>query len=135
MRLGNCAVVTTAIARRSSRRAEVIMNDASPTVTCDTDFLNTTPDPRIGAVICGCDFSLSFSKICYASLCLQLNPGCLFLATSEDSFDTFKDRRIPAMTGKRVGWFARRRLPWPIRLILAGQRCCAVSSRQQACRR
>ncbi len=78
---------------------EVLFGDDVPLVQSDDDFMRLRPDPALGAVVCGFDFNLSYSKIAYASLCLQKNPGCLFLATSQDSFDTLTDRRIPAMTG------------------------------------
>ncbi len=81
----------------------MVYGDAIPTVQSDGDFAALTPDPAIGAVVCGFDFNLSFSKIAFACLCLQKNPGCLFLATSQDAFDTLKDRRIPAMTGALLG--------------------------------
>jgi ribonucleotide monophosphatase NagD (HAD superfamily) len=76
-----------------------VFGDSIPVVQSDSDYTALTPDPAIGAVVCGFDFNLSYSKIAYACLCLQKNPGCLFLATSQDSFDTLSDRRIPAMTG------------------------------------
>ena len=41
--------------------------------------------PQIGAVVCGVDPGLSYYKVAYAALCLQHNPGCLFIATNLDA--------------------------------------------------
>jgi len=42
-------------------------------------------DPTVGAVLCGLDTSINYTKYCKAFLHLTSNPSCLFLATNEDS--------------------------------------------------
>lgn len=49
------------------------------------DFSKFTPDPSVGAVLCGLDTSINYTKLSKAFLHLQQNPSCLFLATNEDS--------------------------------------------------
>ena len=48
-------------------------------------FANYTHDPDVGAVLCGLDLSINYTKLCKAFQCLTRNPGCLFLATNGDS--------------------------------------------------
>ncbi|KLO09972.1 2-phosphoglycolate phosphatase [Schizopora paradoxa] len=43
-----------------------------------------SPDPDVGAVLCGLDTSINYTKLSKAFIYLQ-NPSCLFLATNEDS--------------------------------------------------
>lgn len=52
-------------------------------------------DPEIGAVVCGWDLRFDFSRMAYASLCVQHNPGCRLVATNLDQHDRFPDRMIP----------------------------------------
>lgn len=44
-----------------------------------------TPDPTIGAVLCGLDTSITYTKLSKAFIHLNTDPNCLFLATNEDS--------------------------------------------------
>ncbi|KAI8472644.1 MAG: HAD-like domain-containing protein [Monoraphidium minutum] len=53
------------------------------------DWTPIDVDPEIGAVVCGVDPGLSYYKVAYASLCLQNNPGCLFIATNTDACGHF----------------------------------------------
>lgn len=39
----------------------------------------------MGAVLCGLDTSINYTKLSKAFMHLTLNPQCLFLATNEDS--------------------------------------------------
>jgi hypothetical protein len=51
-------------------------------------FAGLQLDPSIGAVVVGWDPGFSYSKLCYASVCLrELPDGCLFVATNLDSAD------------------------------------------------
>lgn len=75
----------------------------APLITSEKDFSHLQVDPEIQAVVVGCDFALSYSKIAYASLCLQKNESCAFVATSRDSFDQLTDRKIPGMTASISG--------------------------------
>lgn len=43
-----------------------------------------TPDPAVGAVLCGLDTSVNYTKLSKAFQYL-LRPGCAFLATNGDS--------------------------------------------------
>ena len=42
-------------------------------------------DPKVGAVLCGLDMNITFTKISKAFQYLTRNPGCQFLATNTDS--------------------------------------------------
>lgn len=42
-------------------------------------------DPEIGAVVVGLDTKITYSKVAYALLHLQSNPGCLLVATNPDN--------------------------------------------------
>ena len=42
-------------------------------------------DPDVGAVLCGLDLAINYTKLCKAFQYLTRNPGCLFLATNGDS--------------------------------------------------
>jgi len=45
---------------------------------------NFIPDPDVGAVVCGLDTSINYTKYCKAYQYLR-NNDCLFIATNEDS--------------------------------------------------
>ena len=61
----------------------------------EATFASTTPNPRIGAVVVGADPSFDFSALAQASLCLELLPDCLFVATNGDDYDVVGQRRLP----------------------------------------
>lgn len=44
-----------------------------------------TEDPSVGAVLCGLDTSINYTKLSKAFNYLIRNPGCAFLATNTDS--------------------------------------------------
>ncbi|PAV17761.1 2-phosphoglycolate phosphatase [Pyrrhoderma noxium] len=44
-----------------------------------------TPDPSIGAVLCGLDMAINYTKLSKAFIHLNTDPSCLFLATNTDS--------------------------------------------------
>ncbi len=44
-----------------------------------------TPDPNVGAVVCGLDTSVNYTKLSKAFQYLLRDPNCAFLATNEDS--------------------------------------------------
>ncbi|KIP03289.1 hypothetical protein PHLGIDRAFT_111085 [Phlebiopsis gigantea 11061_1 CR5-6] len=46
---------------------------------------NWTPDPAVGAVLCGLDVAMNYTKFSKAFNYLLRNPGCEFLATNTDS--------------------------------------------------
>ena len=58
-------------------------------------FATCEPDPRIGAVVVGADPSFSFGALAMASLCLQRNEGCTFVATNDDAYDVVNGRKLP----------------------------------------
>ena len=68
-----------------------------PDITNEATFAQLEVNPTIGAVVVGYDFTWTYSKLAYASLCIQHN-NCPLLVTSRDAFDQLKDRRIPGMT-------------------------------------
>jgi 4-nitrophenyl phosphatase len=48
-------------------------------------FANYTHDPEVGAVLCGLDLAINYTKLCKAFQYLTRNQDCLFLATNGDS--------------------------------------------------
>ncbi|CDO68604.1 hypothetical protein BN946_scf184996.g35 [Trametes cinnabarina] len=46
---------------------------------------NWTPDPAVGAVLCGLDTSINYTKLSKAFNYILRNEGCAFLVTNEDS--------------------------------------------------
>ncbi|KAI0088208.1 2-phosphoglycolate phosphatase [Irpex rosettiformis] len=49
------------------------------------DFGSWKPDPSVGAVLCGLDLSVNYTKLSKAFQYLLKNPECHFLATNGDS--------------------------------------------------
>ncbi|SCV74069.1 BQ2448_6501 [Microbotryum intermedium] len=49
------------------------------------DFSSITPDPEVGAVLCGLDMHLNYKKIAKGCRYLRENEGCHFVATNLDS--------------------------------------------------
>lgn len=66
------------------------------------EFADEPIDSDVQAVIVGCDPSVSYYRLCYASSILQANSRCLFLATNKDLWVSSNERRIPG-TGTFVG--------------------------------
>lgn len=60
-------------------------------------------DPDVGVVIVGYDHHINYYKIQYAQLCLNLNPGCVFLATNLDALAHATDAQEWAAGGAMVG--------------------------------
>ncbi|KAK7683582.1 hypothetical protein QCA50_013420 [Cerrena zonata] len=56
---------------------------------------NFTPDPSVGAVLCGLDTAINYTKLSKAFQYLIRNPGCAFLATNEDSTYPAADGLLP----------------------------------------
>ncbi|KAM5536796.1 hypothetical protein V8D89_009514 [Ganoderma adspersum] len=54
-----------------------------------------TPDPSVGAVVCGLDISVNYTKLSKAFNYLTRNPGCRFLVTNEDSTYPTADGLLP----------------------------------------
>ena len=46
---------------------------------------NFTLDTKVGAVLCGLDMNINYTKLAKAFQYLTRNPGCQFLATNQDS--------------------------------------------------
>lgn len=63
---------------------------------------------QIGAVVVGVDPHISYYKLCYASLCLLQNPGCLFVASNTDSRGHFMPHQEWPGAGSAVGEQAAR---------------------------
>jgi len=57
-----------------------------------SDFRN---DPDVGAVLCGLDLHINYTKLSKAFQYLRLNEGCLFLATNTDSTFPVKGGLLP----------------------------------------
>mmetsp|Transcript_19699 Transcript_19699/g.32125 ORF Transcript_19699/g.32125 Transcript_19699/m.32125 type:complete len:167 (+) Transcript_19699:689-1189(+) len=60
-------------------------------------------DENVGAVICGFDYGINYYKIQYAQLCINENPGCLFIATNLDALTHLTDAQEWAGNGAMVG--------------------------------
>ncbi|KAF7319590.1 4-nitrophenylphosphatase [Mycena chlorophos] len=52
-------------------------------------------DPTVGAVVCGLDTAINYTKLSKAFQYLTRNPGCHFLATNEDSTYPAGDGLLP----------------------------------------
>ncbi|GAB5371976.1 hypothetical protein AAMO2058_001626000 [Amorphochlora amoebiformis] len=60
-------------------------------------------DENVGAVIVGFDYGINYYKIQYAQLCINENPGCLFIATNLDALTHLTDSQEWAGNGAMVG--------------------------------
>lgn len=60
-------------------------------------------DHDVGAVIVGFDRYINYYKIQYAQLCINENPGCLFVATNLDAVTHLTDAQEWAGNGAMVG--------------------------------
>lgn len=60
-------------------------------------------DPDVGAVVVGFDRYVNYYKIQYAQLCINENPGCLFIATNTDAVTHLTDAQEWAGNGSMVG--------------------------------
>eukprot|EP00252_Welwitschia_mirabilis_P024316 TRINITY_DN7173_c0_g1_i1.p1 TRINITY_DN7173_c0_g1~~TRINITY_DN7173_c0_g1_i1.p1 ORF type:complete len:299 (-),score=45.48 TRINITY_DN7173_c0_g1_i1:87-983(-) len=60
-------------------------------------------DKNVGAVVVGFDPYINYYKIQYATLCINENAGCLFIATNCDSVGHFTDAQEWAGGGSMVG--------------------------------
>ncbi|KAA8494047.1 Phosphoglycolate phosphatase 1B, chloroplastic [Porphyridium purpureum] len=60
-------------------------------------------DHDVGAVIVGFDRYVNYYKIQYAQLCINENPGCLFIATNLDAVTHLTDAQEWAGNGSMVG--------------------------------
>ncbi|KAI1792459.1 2-phosphoglycolate phosphatase [Ganoderma leucocontextum] len=54
-----------------------------------------TPDPAVGAVVCGLDIAVNYTKLSKAFNYLIRNDGCQFLVTNEDSTYPTADGLLP----------------------------------------
>lgn len=61
-------------------------------------------DTNVGAVIVGADHNFNYYKLQYAQLCINNNPGCLFIASNEDAVShASQDDQLFAAAGSMVG--------------------------------
>jgi len=60
-------------------------------------------DHDVGAVVVGFDRHINYHKIQYAQLCINENPGCLFIATNLDAVTHLTDAQEWAGNGSMVG--------------------------------
>ena len=60
-------------------------------------------DPDVGAVVVGLDLRINYYKIQYAQLCINQNPGCLFIATNRDATAHITNNQEWAVGGSCVG--------------------------------
>lgn len=60
-------------------------------------------DPDVGAVVVGFDRHFNYYKIQYAQLCINVNPGCKFIATNLDALTHLTDAQEWAGNGSMVG--------------------------------
>eukprot|EP00181_Compsopogon_caeruleus_P002514 CAMPEP_0184686996 /NCGR_PEP_ID=MMETSP0312-20130426/24793_1 /TAXON_ID=31354 /ORGANISM="Compsopogon coeruleus, Strain SAG 36.94" /LENGTH=298 /DNA_ID=CAMNT_0027142657 /DNA_START=173 /DNA_END=1069 /DNA_ORIENTATION=- len=60
-------------------------------------------DHDVGAVVVGFDRHINYYKIQFAQLCINENPGCLFIATNLDAVTHLTDAQEWAGNGSMVG--------------------------------
>eukprot|EP00168_Porphyra_purpurea_P010009 TRINITY_DN245_c0_g1_i6.p2 TRINITY_DN245_c0_g1~~TRINITY_DN245_c0_g1_i6.p2 ORF type:complete len:121 (+),score=40.73 TRINITY_DN245_c0_g1_i6:908-1270(+) len=60
-------------------------------------------DADVGAVVVGFDRHVNYYKMQYAQLCINENPGCLFIATNLDAVTHLTDAQEWAGNGAMVG--------------------------------
>eukprot|EP00468_Gymnochlora_sp_CCMP2014_P003253 CAMPEP_0167764098 /NCGR_PEP_ID=MMETSP0110_2-20121227/13807_1 /TAXON_ID=629695 /ORGANISM="Gymnochlora sp., Strain CCMP2014" /LENGTH=341 /DNA_ID=CAMNT_0007651391 /DNA_START=88 /DNA_END=1113 /DNA_ORIENTATION=+ len=60
-------------------------------------------DENVGAVVVGFDYGINYYKIQYAQLCINENPGCLFIATNLDARTHLTDAQEWAGNGAMAG--------------------------------
>ena len=82
--------------RTSYTTFPVLFQDPADNTLTPFDFSNFTLDSSVSAVLCGLDTSINYTKLSKAFQYLSCNPGCLFLATHEDS-------TYPAKSGSAGG--------------------------------
>lgn len=58
---------------------------------------------QVGAVVVGFDRHINYYKIQFAQLCIDENPGCLFIATNLDAKTHLTDAQEWAGNGAMVG--------------------------------
>ena len=58
---------------------------------------------QVGAVVVGFDKNINYYKIQFAQLCIDENPGCLFIATNLDAKTHLTDAQEWAGNGSMVG--------------------------------
>ncbi|KAF8909755.1 p-nitrophenyl phosphatase [Gymnopilus junonius] len=59
--------------------------DPADNTLAQFDLSNFVLDPDVAAVVCGLDTQINYTKLSKAFQYLTRNPGCLFIATNEDS--------------------------------------------------
>ena len=70
---------------RPNLRAECPIQDPEDNTLAGFSLKGWTPDPSVGAVLCGLDTSINYTKLSKAFNYLLRNDGCAFLVTNEDS--------------------------------------------------
>ena len=73
----------------------VIVQDPTDNTLEPFSLANFIPDPSVGAVLCGLDTAINYTKLSKAFQYLLRNPGCAFLATNEDSTYPTADGLLP----------------------------------------
>lgn len=63
----------------------VLSQDPADCTLDSSSLENFTPDPDVGAVVCGLDTKINYIKLSKAFIYLSKVPGCHFIATNEDS--------------------------------------------------
>ncbi|KAG6832870.1 hypothetical protein H0H87_012803 [Tephrocybe sp. NHM501043] len=69
--------------------------DAADNTLAPFSLANFTLDPDVAAVVCGLDTQMNYTKTSKAFQYLTRNPGCLFIATNEDSTYPSADGLLP----------------------------------------
>ncbi|KAK9898702.1 2-phosphoglycolate phosphatase [Cystobasidium minutum MCA 4210] len=60
------------------------------------DFSHVTPDPSVGAVMCGFDGKINYTKLAKANRYLRENKDCIFMLTNDDrTFPTASGAQHP----------------------------------------
>ncbi|OJT05892.1 4-nitrophenylphosphatase [Trametes pubescens] len=69
--------------------------DPADNTLASFSLANWTPDPTVGAVLCGLDTAINYTKLSKAFSYILRNEGCAFLVTNEDSTYPTSDGLLP----------------------------------------
>ncbi|KAF7329669.1 4-nitrophenylphosphatase [Mycena kentingensis (nom. inval.)] len=69
--------------------------DPADSTVAPFSLADFTLDPSVGAVLCGLDTAINYTKLSKAFQYLKRNSGCLFLVTNEDSTYPAGDGLLP----------------------------------------
>lgn len=72
-----------------------LLQDSEDNTLTPFSLATWAPDPAVGAVVCGLDVAVNYTKLSKAFNYLTQNEGCRFLVTNEDSTYPTADGLLP----------------------------------------